>query len=192
MAAGTTTSGVCRRLAPARNTPGTASASSKPSSVATRLPTPARGSSCCRRPPLGFSASRRRPAGAFGASNATSPNNPSDRLGYLLMAQSNGARKVLIVDGDSATRRDVRSACAQDGYQVLEADSGAEALRQIESVRPNLVLLEVAQRLRAGVRLQHLVAILGARGADVPPGGRVAVHDQNFSGSVRLRHQQIS
>ena len=60
------------------------------------------------------------------------------------MAQSNGARKVLIVDGDSATRRDVRSACAQDGYQVLEADSGAEALRQIESVRPNLVLLEVA------------------------------------------------
>src|SRR5713101_6943127 len=128
MAAGTTTSGVCRRLAPARNTPGTASASSKPSSVATRLPTPARGSSCCRRPPLGFSASRRRPAGAFGASNATSPNNPSDRLGYLLMAQSNGARKVLIVDGDSATRRDVRSACAQDGYQVLEADSGEEAL----------------------------------------------------------------
>ncbi len=60
------------------------------------------------------------------------------------MAQSNGARKVLIVDGDSATRRDVRAACAQDGYQVLEADSGAEALRQIESVRPNLVLLEVA------------------------------------------------
>jgi len=60
------------------------------------------------------------------------------------MAQSNGARKVLIVDGDSAIRRDVRSACAQDGYQVLEADSGAEALRQIESVRPNLVLLEVA------------------------------------------------
>jgi len=60
------------------------------------------------------------------------------------MAQSNGARKVLIVDGDSATRRDVRSACAQDGYQVVEADTGAEALRQIDSLRPNLVLLEVA------------------------------------------------
>jgi len=60
------------------------------------------------------------------------------------MAQSNGARRVLIVDGDSAVRRDIRSACAQDGYQVVEADSGAEALRQIESGRPNLVLLEVA------------------------------------------------
>jgi DNA-binding response OmpR family regulator len=60
------------------------------------------------------------------------------------MAQANGARKVLIVDGDSATRRDVRAACAQDGYQVIEADSGAEALRQLDAARPNLVLLEVA------------------------------------------------
>lgn len=61
------------------------------------------------------------------------------------MAQlANGARKVLIVDGDAATRRDVRAACAQDGYQVIEADTGAEALRQVEAMRPNLVLLEVA------------------------------------------------
>jgi DNA-binding response OmpR family regulator len=51
---------------------------------------------------------------------------------------------VLIVDGDAATRRDVRAACAQDGYQVMEADTGAEGLRQVEAMRPNLVLLEVA------------------------------------------------
>jgi DNA-binding response OmpR family regulator len=57
---------------------------------------------------------------------------------------ANGARKVLIVDGDAATRRDVRAACAQDGYQVMEADTGAEGLRQVEAMRPNLVLLEVA------------------------------------------------
>jgi DNA-binding response OmpR family regulator len=61
------------------------------------------------------------------------------------MAQgSNGARKVLIVDGDSATRREVRLACAKDGYQVVESDSGADALRQVETLHPNLVLLEVA------------------------------------------------
>ena len=60
------------------------------------------------------------------------------------MAQAaNGARKVLIVDGDSATRREVRAACTQDGYQVVEADTGADALRQVEAARPNLVLLEV-------------------------------------------------
>jgi len=56
----------------------------------------------------------------------------------------NGARKVLIVDADSTTRREVRTACAQDGYQVVEADTGAEGLRQVDVLRPNLVLLEVA------------------------------------------------
>ena len=61
------------------------------------------------------------------------------------MAQpQDGARKVLLVDPDAASRRDVRSACAQDGYLVLEADTGAEGLRQLESARPSLVLLEVA------------------------------------------------
>jgi DNA-binding response OmpR family regulator len=60
------------------------------------------------------------------------------------MAQlPNGARKVLVVDGDSATRKDVRLAVAQDGYQVVEADTGAEGLRQVEALRPSLVLLEV-------------------------------------------------
>ena len=52
-------------------------------------------------------------------------------------------RKVLIVDPDAPTRRDVRAACEQDGYQVIEADGGAEALRQLEQARPNVVLLEV-------------------------------------------------
>jgi two-component system, OmpR family, response regulator VicR len=59
------------------------------------------------------------------------------------MAQSNGARRVLVVDGDAATREDVRSAVAQDGYQVVEADTGAEGLRQVDALHPSLVLLEV-------------------------------------------------
>jgi DNA-binding response OmpR family regulator len=54
------------------------------------------------------------------------------------------SRKVLIVDPDGATRHEVRTACEQDGYQVLEADGGAEALRQVESSHPNLILLEVS------------------------------------------------
>ncbi len=53
------------------------------------------------------------------------------------------SRKVLIVDPDAATRREVRLACEQDGFQVLEAEGGAEALRQVEQAHPNLILLEV-------------------------------------------------
>jgi DNA-binding response OmpR family regulator len=52
-------------------------------------------------------------------------------------------RRVLVVDPDGTTRREVRAACEQDGYQVLEADSGTEALRQVEHSHPNLILLEV-------------------------------------------------
>jgi DNA-binding response OmpR family regulator len=53
------------------------------------------------------------------------------------------SRKVLIVDPDAPTRREIRSACEQDGFQVLEAEGAAEAMRQFEQSHPNLILLEV-------------------------------------------------
>jgi DNA-binding response OmpR family regulator len=53
------------------------------------------------------------------------------------------SRKVLVVDADAATRREIRAACEQDGYQVIEADSASEALREVEHSRPSVVLLEV-------------------------------------------------
>jgi two-component system response regulator VicR len=59
------------------------------------------------------------------------------------MAVADTSRKVLVVDPDQATRRDIKNACEQDGYQVIEADSAAEALRQVEHARPSVVLLEV-------------------------------------------------
>ena len=60
------------------------------------------------------------------------------------------SRKVLIVDPDAATRREVRAACEQDGYQVLEADGAGDALRQVEQSHPSLVLLEVTLHDGAG------------------------------------------
>lgn len=60
------------------------------------------------------------------------------------------SRKVLVAEPDTATRRDIRLACEQDGYQVVEADSGAEALRQVEQARPSIVLLEVTLPDAAG------------------------------------------
>src|SRR5205809_755278 len=60
-----------------------------------------------------------------------------------MISTTETSRKVLIVDGDASTRREVRTACAQDGYQVLEADSGADGLRELGAARPSLVLLEV-------------------------------------------------
>jgi DNA-binding response OmpR family regulator len=60
------------------------------------------------------------------------------------------SRKVLVAEPDAATRREIRHACEQDGYQVVEVDSGADTLRQVEQVRPTIVLLEVTLPDAAG------------------------------------------
>src|SRR5438445_12990808 len=59
------------------------------------------------------------------------------------MAVTDSSRRVLVVEPDSTTRREIKQVCEQDGYQVVEADAGSEALRQVEHSRPNIVLLEV-------------------------------------------------
>ena len=59
------------------------------------------------------------------------------------MAVAESSRKVLVVEPDNLTRREIKVACEQDGYQVVEADAGSEALRQVETSRPSVVLLEV-------------------------------------------------
>ena len=41
------------------------------------------------------------------------------------MAVVESSRKVLVVEPDSLTRREIKQVCEQDGYQVLEADSAA-------------------------------------------------------------------
>ena len=61
-----------------------------------------------------------------------------------MVSVTESSRKVLIVDADAANRREIRVACAQDGYQVVEAESGAEGLRELATAHPSVVLLEVA------------------------------------------------
>ncbi|HEY4889300.1 MAG TPA: response regulator transcription factor [Candidatus Dormibacteraeota bacterium] len=61
-----------------------------------------------------------------------------------MAAAVDSSRKVLIVDPDASTRREIRVACEAEGYQVLEADGAADAVREFEHSHPNLILLEVS------------------------------------------------
>jgi two-component system, OmpR family, alkaline phosphatase synthesis response regulator PhoP len=61
-----------------------------------------------------------------------------------VVSVTESSRKVLIVDADAGTRSEIRAVCVQDGYQVLEAETGAEGLRELGTGHPSLVLLEVA------------------------------------------------
>ncbi len=61
------------------------------------------------------------------------------------MAQlvENKKRKVLVVDDDDTNRMLVSKALEFEGYQVSQAESGAEGLKVIQEWQPHLVLLDV-------------------------------------------------
>ncbi|TMD54590.1 MAG: response regulator transcription factor [Chloroflexi bacterium] len=59
----------------------------------------------------------------------------------LVQAETTSPR-VLIIDGDPAFRRELRSNCEQYGYAVIEAETANDGVREFEERAPNLVLLE--------------------------------------------------
>src|SRR5438876_4829626 len=54
-----------------------------------------------------------------------------------------GARPVLVVDDDAATRKAERPALQEDGFRVVEASDGAEALQMMQHDPPAPVVLAV-------------------------------------------------
>ncbi len=51
-------------------------------------------------------------------------------------------RRVLIVDPDTRSRRDVAQACRQDGFEVVEVGTGEDGLARFRELRPSVVVLE--------------------------------------------------
>jgi len=80
-------------------------------------------------------------------------------------------RPILVVDDDSAIRDSERQILADNGYRVVEARDGAEALRAIDVEQPALILLDVqmpgidgptfARELRTRLRRVPLVILTG-------------------------------
>ena len=52
-------------------------------------------------------------------------------------------KKILVVDDDAMVRRMAKMFLGKAGYQVLEADSGAEALDRLQQEQVDLILLDV-------------------------------------------------
>lgn len=54
-----------------------------------------------------------------------------------------GTKTILVIDDDADFTATVRAVLEQEGYTVVEADSGAEGLRQLQARKPDLVILDV-------------------------------------------------
>lgn len=70
------------------------------------------------------------------------------------------AGKVLVVDDEPEVRQVLLEFLSSRGYDVTAASGGAEAVALVESVRPDLVLLDVSMPEMDGVEtLRRIVAI---------------------------------
>ena len=89
------------------------------------------------------------------------------------MARRPEPRPVLVVDDDEATRRAERDVLHDNGFRVVEARDGAEALWVMQHDPPAVVILDVqmpgvdgpsfARELRMSLRHVPLVILTGAR-----------------------------
>ena len=92
-------------------------------------------------------------------------------MGALEAVRRRKARPILVVDDDSAIRDSERQILADNGFRVVEARDGAEALRAIDVEQPALILLDVqmpgidgltfARELRTRLRRVPLVILTG-------------------------------
>ena len=74
------------------------------------------------------------------------------------------APRVLVVDDDPTIRRTLASELGSEGYEVLEAADGREALRLFERDEPDLVLTDLAMPVADGFEV-----VAGVRRAGAPP-----------------------
>lgn len=72
--------------------------------------------------------------------------------------------KILVVDDEPQIRRVMRTTLSSQGYAVLEAKSGDEALEQIPLEKPDLILLDVNMPGRSGVETCRAIRLT----SDVP------------------------
>ncbi|MHB8575554.1 MAG: response regulator transcription factor [Dehalococcoidia bacterium] len=89
------------------------------------------------------------------------------------------ARRILIVDDDSSIRDFVQQALRDEGYDVLQAASGTEALSILEATHLHLILLDV--RMPGVDGWQVLDELRSAAGPQTP----VVVMTASFSGQDR-------
>ena len=87
----------------------------------------------------------------------------------MVMLVQRFARPVLVVDDDEATRRAERAVLSEDGFRVIEARDGDEAMLAIRTDPPAVVVLDIqmpgvdgpsfARKLREALKHVPLVVL---------------------------------
>jgi CheY-like chemotaxis protein len=72
-------------------------------------------------------------------------------------AQTGGGRPVavLVVDDDRDIRDTLQELLQEEGYSVATAENGAVALRRLQHMRPQLILLDLTMPVMDGIRFRE-------------------------------------
>lgn len=76
-----------------------------------------------------------------------------------MTAPSNGARRILVVDDESAVRRFVARALLEQGFLVVEALDGLDALDTVRTVDVDVIVSDVVMPRLNGVQLMTALAV---------------------------------
>lgn len=76
-------------------------------------------------------------------------------------------KRVLVVDDDRELVESLRTALTTQGYEVLVAADGAEALARAECERPDLMLLDLVMPRRSGLTVLDRMSRSGLRSTPV-------------------------
>lgn len=101
--------------------------------------------------------------------------------------------KVLVVDDDELFRTMLEEMLRRDGYQVVVASNGVEALARVASESPQLVITDILMPDKDGI---ELIMELAQSGRQIPiiavSGGRRAITQEFNLESARLMGVQAT
>lgn len=79
------------------------------------------------------------------------------------------AKRILVVEDDTDNRRIVAKVLSTDGYEIIEAINGLEALERAHAERPDLILMDLAlptmdgweatRRLKSNPETRHIPVV---------------------------------
>ena len=92
--------------------------------------------------------------------------------------------KVLIVDDSALTRRSLRQILETAGCEVLEAESGLEALERYFLDKPDVVMLDLVMRGMYGLDVLHKIRELDPRARIIVVSADIQTSSQDLAGEA--------
>ena len=94
---------------------------------------------------------------------------------HLLTEPSSVAQTILVVEDEATLREELAYQLSQDGYRVVQAEDGAEALARFRTDKPDLIVLDVMLPQLSGTDVMRIlrresdvpILMLTARGGEV-------------------------